>query len=339
MDAALPAPAGLSIPFDRRHLVRLVLTGAAGVALAESIPLMRGMSADGPTVTIGSLQRTMSALATTYEVTSPAKTAVALKGAERTIAMTAATMTPGRQRVEFRATYAQVLTMLANTAADRGDPQEAGRVAILATKLGREIGDHETVGHAYAVQSGALLGSGSPRSAVKAAQNGVSYAGQSPAAAMALVAEAEAWAHLGHASAVLDVVQAAETHHSTLPESVWGRPGYSLRSYHPGYVKAFGAAALIRVGLYDEARPRLDEAAELLNGPGLDGIRSYLALSRARVAAGTGAYDEAREWASVGVALSLARPSAWVAGIVKELDTTTGGKMADLVAQTGHSKV
>jgi hypothetical protein len=68
MDAALPAPAGLSLPIDRRHIVRLVLTGAAGIALADGVPLMRKMTADGATMTLGSLKRTVSALAVSYEV-------------------------------------------------------------------------------------------------------------------------------------------------------------------------------------------------------------------------------------------------------------------------------
>ncbi len=334
MDTALPTPAAAGVHLDRRHLAALLVTGVASAALLDGLPVIRHMQGDLPPISLASLHRTVGSLAVAYETTAPAKTRQALKAAERSVALVAPTLKPGRDRNAYRAAYAQILTMTANATVDQGDGVRAAQAAGLASRLAREIGDNETVGHAYAVRSAGMLQDGSPRSAVKAAQSGALMAGKTPAAVMALIAEAEAWSYLGNTQAVVETIRGAEEQHAELPESVWGRPGYSLRTYHPGYMKAFAAGALIRAGLPDEAVPRIAEADSLLTGPGLEGIRAYLALSRARIAVARGDYDEARQHAGVGVALSQDRPAAWVGNIVIELDKATGGKMGTLVEQT-----
>jgi hypothetical protein len=50
---------------------------------------------------------------------------------------------------------------------------------------------------------------------------------------------------------------------------------------------------MVRVGLVDDAAPRLAEAAELLDSPNLGGINSYVLVNQARAAAAEGKIDEA----------------------------------------------
>ncbi len=339
MDSAVPAPgipAGRE-PLGRRQLATLVLTGVVGFAFTEAgMRVMPQQSPAGSSPTLESLADAVAALAAAYETTSPAQTARALRSAERTLTAAVGDGLPDAECRDAKALYGQVLVMDANAASDIGKNPEAIRTGQLAVTLAHEAGDTETAGHAWAVVSGAMLSSKSPRAAVKAARKGVQCAGGSPGGIMALVAEANAWAALGNVRNVVDTVSFAEERHAALDARAWGAPGYSLRSYHPGYLKAFGAAALLRVGSYAEALPRLAEAATLLEGPTVAGIRSFVLLCQARAGLNVGTVDEAHAFATKAVAASAHRPASWVATAIAKMNRDTGGAFADLVEQTRH---
>jgi hypothetical protein len=153
--------------------------------------------------------------------------------------------------------------------------------------------------------------------------------------ALLVQAQASAQLHRVGADTVLERVVAAEAEHAKLASSQWGKPGYSLETYHHADLKAFGASALIDAGLYTEAAPRLDEAADILAGT--DGLRRvYVWLLSARTSLGKGDIDSALDYATVAVASAESRPAAWVARIVGELDQQSRGSFADLVAQTSQ---
>jgi hypothetical protein len=340
MDSVVPLsrfPLGRRSSFNRRQLAVLAVAGVAGPARAEEgVPVMSRQSPDEVSMTLEALAGTVAALAAAYETTSPTQTARALRSAERLLTATVGDGLPDAKRRDAKALYGQVLVMDANAASDIGKKPEAIRTGQLAVTLAHEAGDSETAGHAWAVVSAALLSSKSPRAAVKAARKGVQCAGRSPGGVMALVAEANAWAALGSVSNVVDTVSFAEERHASLDATGWGVPGYSLRSYHPGYLKAFGGAALLRVGSYPAALPRLAEAATLLDGPTVAGIRSFVLLCQARAQLSVGAVGEAHTVAMDAVAASAHRPASWVAAAVEKMNLDTGGAFADLVEQTRH---
>jgi hypothetical protein len=152
---------------------------------------------------------------------------------------------------------------------------------------------------------------------------------------MALLAEAEAAAAMGHAHAVLDAVGAAEQAHAGLSEQVWGTPGYSLGTYHPANLKASAGWSLASVGLYADAALCLEQAAEMLAGTG-SGLLTVVWVSQAHAALGNGDVDSAHELAAMTVAEAETRPSAWVARTMASLDAKSHGAFADLVEQTSR---
>lgn len=90
--------------------------------------------------------------------------------------------------------------------------------------------------------------------------------------------------------------------------------------------------AFAAVGLYQEATARLDEAAGLLGTGGSKMAEAQ--LTQAAVALGTGDADAALHLAGVAVGAEQARPSAWVARRVADLDERSQGAFADLAEQT-----
>jgi hypothetical protein len=332
MDVVLP---GRALPVDRRRLAALGVAGAVGAALAEAgVPMTQSASVDPSPVAPEALGESLAALAAGYEMTPPAETALALRDVERTLRATLAAGLPEAGRREAKALYGQVLVMDANAAADLGDKAGAIRTGQLAVTLAHEAGDAETAGHAWAVVSGALLSSKSPRAAVKAAQRGVRSAGGAPAGVMALVAEADAWAALGNTVNVHRTVAFAEARHAALGPQAWGAPGYSLRSYHPGNLEAFGAAALLRVGSYAEAMPRLAEASGVLAGPTVAGIRTFVLLCQARGMLGLRSVEDAHDFAAAALAVSARRPAQWVTSAIMKMNRDTGGAFVDLAERT-----
>jgi hypothetical protein len=334
MDAStLPMPAAAGVPLDRRRLVALVFGGATVAALAEAgIPVMRPW--EGTTSALDSAQRIVASLAAAYDAAGPVKVGSALRRVELSMAGILATATGAKLR-DARATYAQMLTMSANAANDTGDFRGAARAGDLAASLATEVGDAQTAGHAWSVVSGALLGSRRHRDALATAQRARAHAGAAPAAVMALVGEAEAAASMGRAHTVLDTVGAAEDAHARLATQDWGTTGYSLGTYHPAHLKAFTGWSLARVGIYDEAAPRLDEAADLLAGSGA-ALLAFVWLTQGSVALDGGDVDRAHSHVAMAVAAMETRPAAWVAGSVVSLDARSRGAFADLVEQTSR---
>jgi hypothetical protein len=326
-------PAAAGVPLDRRRLVALVLAGATASVLAEAgVPVM--LPWEGTTDALDSAQRIVTSLAAAYDTAGPVKVGPALKRVEGSMAGILATATGTKLR-DAKATYAQMLTMSANAASDTGDFRQAARTGDLAASLATEVGDAQTAGHAWSVVSGALLGSHRHRGALAVAQRARTHAGASPAAVMALVGEAEAAASMGRTHAVLDIVRAAEGAHARLATRDWGTPGYSLGTYHPAHLKAFTGWSLARAGLYDEAAPRLDEAAALLAGSGA-ALLAFVWLTQASVALDGGDVDAAHGRVAMAVAAMETRPAAWVAGSAASLDARSHGAFADLVEQTSR---
>jgi hypothetical protein len=338
MDSVVPdarLPVGRRSHLDRRRLAVLAVTGVVGLAVAEEgVPVMLPQLPDEVPPTLEALAETVAALAAAYETTSPTQTARALRSAERALTAAIGEGLPDAKRRDAKALYGQVLVMDANAASDVGKKPEAIRTGQLAVTLAHEAGDSETAGHAWAVVSDALLSSKSPRAAVKAARKGVQCAGRSPGGVMALVAEANAWAALGSVQNVVNTVAFAEERHAALDAQAWGVPSYSLRSYHPGYLKAFAGAALLRVNSYPDALPRLAEAATLLDGPSVAGIRSFVLLCQARAHLRSGAVGEAHAGATKAVTASAHRPAAWLATAIAKMNLDTGGAFTDLVERT-----
>jgi|GEM_PF-4127066 len=104
-----------------------------------------------------------------------------------------------------------------------------------------------------------------------------------------------------------------------------------MGTYHPSNLKAFAGSALAEVGMYDEAAPRLAEAADSLHGSPAAGIRAYVWVYQARAALGQGDLDKAHDVASKAVTMADARPTAFIAGSVVQLDLMAGGAFSDLV--------
>jgi hypothetical protein len=335
MDVVLPA---CSTGVDRRTVVRLVLGGATGAALAEAgAPVNPVRPWNGPAMTIDSVQRTVTALAAGYYSLDPRKTGLALRAAEHSLHGVFAEKVDAAQLREAKATYARLLTMSATVATATGDQQQAIHTGDLAASLASEVGDMQTAGHAWSVVAAALGNAGKNRAALSVAQRARSYAGTSPAAVMALLEEACAAAAMGHVHVVTDSVAMAEAEHARLPADAWGTAGYPLGTYHPANVEAFAGWALAKAGMYSEATPRLDEAAELLSGSSSgSGLLAFVWLTQAGAILGTGDVDEAHDVAAVAVTHAVTRPSWSVAAAVAKLDKQSGGAFTDLVEQTSQ---
>jgi hypothetical protein len=331
MDAVLPR---LSAGIDRRKIVRTVLAGVTSAALADAVfPMTLERPWDSPKLITRAVEHTIMVLAAGYYATDPRKTGLALQAAERSLyGVFAAKMDAARLR-EVKATFARLLTMSATVATATGDQQRAIQTGDLAASLAYEVGDRQTAGHAWSVVAAALGNTGKKRAALSIAQRARSHSGRSPAAVMALLEQACAAATLGQASAVLELVATAEAEHAQLPADSWGAPGYPFGTYHPANVKAFAGWALTTVGMYSEATPRLDEAADILSGTG-SGLLSFVWLTQAGAVLGSGDPDGAHGFAAKAVARAEARPSWSVAAAVAKLHKRSGGGFTDLVDQT-----
>lgn len=323
MDAA-EQPQG----FDRRALARLLLAGAATAGGGMMRPF------DDSDMAFESVSRVVSALADSYSVTDPRRTAAALQRAERA----AAGMFGQRARMrDAKAVYARLLTISASVSDDLGDYTDAVKTGDMAASLATEVGDAHTAGYAWAIVSGAMHHAGSHRRAVEIARRASSVAGASPSGAMAYLAEATAAAALGRRADALDAVVAAEAHHSYLGDHAWGVPGFGLNgTYHPANLKAFAGSALVEAGLYNEAAPRLEEAASILAGgrsPAVS-IRVFTQVHQARAALGSGDMDSAHDFATKAIEASDVHRTAYIAGSVASLDIASGGAFGDLVSLT-----
>jgi hypothetical protein len=321
---------------DRRTLVCLLLSGAAGAALADvGLPVNAANAWEGPVSALDSVHRTIAELAALYDEAGPRKIGLAVKAAEKAMhaIFTEFSRMPAAYARDAKAVYAQLLTMSATVANQVGDHAAGVRTGQLAASLAYEVGDTQTAGHAWGVVSAAQRNCKKERAALYTAQRARSHAGSSPASVMALLEEAFSAAAMGHTRAVLDAVAAAESGHAQLTADRWGTPGYPFGTFHPAGLKAYAGSALVRVGLYSEAAPRLGEAADLLAGTG--GLKlAYVWMGQARALLGTGDADSAHDLAAVAVAQAETRPAAWVVREVRHLNRHSRGAFADLVEQT-----
>jgi hypothetical protein len=317
---------------DRRTVVCLVVTGATIVVFTEAgIPMIRGIEGLS---TLDSAQRIVASLASAYDAAGPAKIVTMMPRLERMFGtMVADRLLPAVQVRDAKAVYAQLLTMAATADDDTGDHARAARTGQLAASLATEIGDNQTAGHAWSVVASALSNGGNGRAALPATQRAHAAAGSSPSAAMALTEQAATAAKTGRADTVLRAVHAAEKEHATLPTGAWGTPGYSLGSFHAAKMGAFTGWSLAKVGMYREAAPRLDEAAESAAGTGL---MVFIRLAQSRTALGTGHADSAYAFAAMAVTSAETRPAAWVDREIRELHKQSRGAFADLVEQTSR---
>lgn len=321
-----------AVPLDRRRLVALVLAGAGGVLLAEA-GVMRPY-VEGPALALASVERSLAALGARYDAVPATKAATALRATERSLAAVFGSRPLPAQTREAKALYGRVLTMSAVTANRLGDHRDAIRTAELAASLAIETGDTQTAARGWAAASNGLAKIGRHRTALDIARRAQTTAPRSPAAVAALVeAEAHAAGRQGQAAVVLDAVTAAETTHARLGDGTWGPPeGFLPGAYHPAWLKLHSGFSLTRVGLYGEARARLDEAAGLVAGTDAAGLRSWIWLGQARAALGTGDVDTAHGYAGLAVAEADSRPTAPIADAVRELEAVRPGAFRDLVA-------
>ncbi|TCJ36861.1 hypothetical protein [Parafrankia sp. BMG5.11] len=333
MDHALPLPGSSGLPrVDRRHFIALVLAGTAGVAL-DGVPMSR-LSADGPALTLASVQRTVSSLAATFDTTAPSKVARVLKGAEHSLMPVLTDNLPASMTRDARVAYSQVLAMSATVSSALGEHADAARTADMAASLAVEAGDAQAAGLAWAVAAGALAKQdGRTRASLDIARRARAAAGSTPAAVVALLEEASTASRSGQAHITLDAVVAAEETHRRLGDDVWGTPGYPLATYHPVSVLMYGGFALTRAGLHDEAAPRLAEAGDLLAGRTSVGLRTFVWLGQAQAALGAGDVDNAHAYAALAVELAQTRPTAGVVATIHKLNRDRPGAFTDLVEQ------
>jgi len=129
--------------------------------------------------------------------------------------------------------------------------------------------------------------------------------GTSWIAATAAVLAANLSARRGDAERALILVKGSEFLAERLgnPE-----PG----EYTSAHLAAFGANAMVRVGLLAEARPRLERAAFLAEQQG-PGLRSAVEVYRSSAALTGGDLAEAATHARTALELSDGRPTAWLA--------------------------
>jgi hypothetical protein len=290
---------------------------------------------DSPSVEINSIQCAIAALAANYDEFGPYRLETEVQAAEAVIHRLFAAGVPAKLTRDALATHARLLVMSAEAALNTAHFSRANRRARHAAAVAVEAGDGPTAAHAWAVVAVALRITKQHHHALLAAHRGRSYAGRSPAAVMALLDEALIGAEFarGGTFAVYDAVTAAEEIHAKLAVDAWGTPGYSLGTYHPANLKTYGGAALAKVGMYNEAAPRLDEALDLLAGT--DGLeKAYVRLAQARVALGRGEVDAAWDLAAMAITQAQPRPAAWVDRIIRELHQQSGGRLAELVEQT-----
>jgi hypothetical protein len=329
MDLALPVPAGI----DRRLVVRLALVGAVGAALADTGIVTSAGLGEGPQPALDSLRRTLVGIAADYDTLGPRRVAIAAKAAEASMlglfGEYLGGMPSGQER-EAKVVYSRLLTVMANALADIGNPPAAAQAAGMAVSFAIEVGDNPSAAHAMLVTAG--LSNNGRRDLARIAQ-AAEFAGASPVGVMAAVVEAQVAAGMGDAHRTLEAVQAAEAKHERLPATAWGNPGYSLGTYHPANLKAHGGAALAGAGLYSEATPRLEEAADLARGTGL---MVYIMLSLARVRLGAGDVDTAHAYAARAVEQAEDRPAAWVADAVTRYDRLSRGAFADLAERAAQ---
>jgi tetratricopeptide (TPR) repeat protein len=280
------------------------------------------------------LFRRMTAnLALAYDTAGPGKIAMFLSQAGREIVeLLAGGSLPESKARDAKAVYAQLLALSARAACELGRFEESARSAQLAADVAGEVGDDQTAGHAWALVACAQRDTGRYRGALNTARRAHAVAGNRPAGVAALLDEATIAAKMGDAQAAFDAVIAAEKAHASLPEAAWGAPGAPLGTIHPSRLRAFAGWSLAAVGMYGEAAPRLEEAADLLAATS-GSAKADVWLTQALVAVGTGDVDAAYHLASIALAHERTRPSAWVARRVEDLCTRSDGALAGLAEQ------
>lgn len=290
---------------------------------------MSGADLGGP-LSPAELGERVEALAAGYDETGPVATRAKVRDLERAFAVAFAAGTASA--ADTRSHYARLLTLGACATGDSGQHDEAMVVGMFAANLATETGDALTAATAWTIHAAAVAAGGGDTAALDAAHRAASLASASAPGARALAQRATIMATTGApGTAVLGAVLDAEHAHRVLPEREWGRVGYSDRTYHRAHLLAFGGWALARAELWDQAEPRIAEAAELSADTGL---AVFVHLTQARVHVGLGEADAALDLATRAVDDAEGRPSAWVAGSVARLDRVTPGGMEDLVERT-----
>jgi tetratricopeptide (TPR) repeat protein len=326
---------------DRRTLARLSVGAVLlGPVMIDDWPEWSVFTDADIRTRLDALQRHTANLAARYDHAGPARVAACIphleSGAGEIIMDGSA---PARLVADAKAEYAKLMTIFSSAAEELGDLERAIRAGTHAASIAQEIGSAGLEGDAWWRVAGAHCLSGRRRTARNISQRAYRVARNHPAGTRALLTEALSEARMGNTFATFDLVGKAERAHERLPDADWGEAGYEFGTVHPSTVKAHAGAQLCSIGLYDEAKPRLDEAAELLAGSE-GSSRAYVWLLQASCMLGTGDLDGAVSRASAAVAHEARRPSAWVRRRVREMDKQTRspkvpeGPFTHLVDQT-----
>jgi hypothetical protein len=232
-------------------------------------------------------------------------------------------MVPDLRR-DWQQFHARVLVMSAAALGDSGGSTLAMTSARQAGALAGQVGDNVTVAHAGIVRAELEAYTfGHPERGIALAAASRAAAPRSYTAVLALTAEANIRAGRSERlDEIVTVLRHAEAVQATLSE---GPVGYSLDGVHPGFLPAFGGAALVRGGDTARGRAWLDAAAELFDPAHASGAMSAIRLYQASAALRSREFDEAQILAIQALAVSAGRPAAWLSdGILLLADWARG---------------
>lgn len=288
--------------FDRRRMLGLLGAGAVGL-VAGGAP---GMTAEP--LSRESIEHTLAQLARQWETTAPLDVIHQLTPIVRDAARAG------------NSVHARLLTMYAQALSDARRPGAASMTASMARTIAVEAGDDVTRSHAAVIGAEiAIIDFKDHDSATMLASAARGLVARTGVAAIAATVEALARAERGETgSAVLEPLREAER---VQPED--GVVGFltGRSAWHPGYLGAAGARALIRAGEFSEAMARLGDAPTAFDRVGAHGAMSMTRMYQARAAMGMGRIDDAFQCTTEALAVSAGRPAKWLVDGSLELAT------------------
>jgi hypothetical protein len=310
-------------PPHRRHL----FGAACGAVLAGSAVTPEYDAAANELVTT---QAELATLAAAWEYTTPQDALATLVGADGQPGLRQRADTVGGRHPQWRRIQAQLALVeaeaLASLPGDADARQQHGERALKrasdATQLAASVKDNLTQTHAEVVY--AAIGAGfypDSQAPVTATERALRAAGESYVAPIAAAALANMYAAQHRSKAeVLAVLESVRVRA--------GVPvvdhGFALNAWSPGYLRAFGGAALVAAGALGPASTYLDAASEAFapdpaeGRVAVPGVASAVQLYRAHGAMACGDVDDAAQYANWALTISQG-PTAWLQGGLAKL--------------------
>jgi hypothetical protein len=313
-------------PADRRQLLGVASASAVALVADQGDSIMT--PADRSRESLGEAESRLRGLARRWETTPPAGLVEQLRVLERRARfMNRWRMVPDLRR-DWQQFHARVLVMSAAALGDSGGSALAMTSARHAGALAGQVGDAVTVAHAGIVRAELEAYTfGHPERGLALAAAARAAAPRSYTAVLAMTAEANIRAGRSEQLAdIVGVLRHAEAVQATLPD---GAVGYSLDGIHPGYLPAFGGAALVRGGDTARGRAWLEAAAELFDPVHASGAMSAVRLYQASAALRSRDLDEAQTLATQALAVSAVRPATWLSNGILVLAEWARGAGAD----------